>query len=84
MSRVQTGRLGVKSVDGFRTSLKKLDISSLSRVTWWRIPVGLILEYLAAEKSADEMIAEYPHRTRDRIAAGLDYAHELADFEAAV
>jgi len=37
-----------------------------------RIPVGLILGYLAAEK------------TREQIAACLDYARELADFEAAV
>jgi uncharacterized protein (DUF433 family) len=49
-----------------------------------RIPVGLILGYLAAEKSADEIIAEDPDLTRDQIAACLDYARELADFEVAV
>lgn len=48
-----------------------------------RIPVGLILGYLAAEKSSDEIIAEYPDLTRERIAACLDYARELADFEVA-
>ena len=47
-----------------------------------RITVGLILGYLAAEKSADEIIAEYPDLTRDQIAACLDYARELSEFEA--
>jgi len=47
-----------------------------------RIPVGLILGYLAAEKGADEIIAA--DLTRDQIAACLDYAHDLADFEVAV
>lgn len=49
-----------------------------------RIPVGLILGYLAAEKTREEIIAEFPDLTREQIAACLDYARELADFEAAV
>ena len=49
-----------------------------------RIPAGLVLGYLAAGKTADEIVAEFPDLTRVQIAACLDYARELADFEAIV
>ena len=49
-----------------------------------RIPVGLVLGYLAAGKTAEDIIAEFPDLTRDQIAACLDYARELAEFEAVV
>jgi len=49
-----------------------------------RIPVGLVLGYLAARKTAEEIVAEFPDLTRDQIAACLDYARELAEFEAVV
>ncbi len=39
-----------------------------------RIPVGLILGYLAAGKTADEILAEFPDLTHPQIAACLDYA----------
>ena len=39
-----------------------------------RIPVGLVLGYLAGGKTADQIIAEFPDLTRDQIAACLDYA----------
>jgi hypothetical protein len=48
------------------------------------IPVGLVLGYLAAGKTAEDTIAEFPDLTRDQIAACLDYARELAEFEAVV
>lgn len=54
------------------------------RLIGTRIPVGLILGYLAAGKSPDEIIAEFPDLTRDKIAACLDYARDLAEFEAFV
>lgn len=54
------------------------------RLKGTRIPVGLVLGYLAAGKSADEIIAEFPGLTPEQIAACLDYARELAEFEAAV
>ncbi|HEX4541999.1 MAG TPA: DUF433 domain-containing protein [Candidatus Acidoferrum sp.] len=54
------------------------------RLKGTRIPVGLVLGYLAAGKSADEIIAEFPGLTREQIAACLDYARELAEFEAVV
>ena len=48
------------------------------------IPVGLVRGYLAAGKTADDIVAEFPDLTRDQIAACLDYARELAEFEAVV
>jgi uncharacterized protein (DUF433 family) len=54
------------------------------RLKGTRIPVSLILGYLAAGKSADEITAEFPDLTREQIAACLDYARELAEFEAVV
>jgi len=54
------------------------------RLKGTRIPVGVVLGYLAAGKSAEEIIAEFPDITREQISACLDYARELADFEVAV
>ena len=54
------------------------------RLKGTRIPVGLVLGYLAAGKSVEDMVAEFPDLTRDQIAACLDYARELAEFEAVV
>jgi uncharacterized protein (DUF433 family) len=44
------------------------------RLKGTRIPVGLVLGYLAAGKTAEDIIAEFPDLTRDQIAACLDYA----------
>ena len=49
-----------------------------------RIPAGLVLGYLAAGKTSDEIVVEFPDLTREQIAACLEYARELADFEAIV
>lgn len=49
-----------------------------------RIPVGVILGYLAAGRDAGQIIAEFPDITPEQIAACLDYARELAEFEAVV
>ena len=46
------------------------------------IPVALILGYLAAGKSASEILQEYPDLQLVDVAASLDYARDLADFEA--
>ena len=54
------------------------------RLKGTRIPVGLVLGYLAAGKTAEEIIAEFPEVTREQIAACLDYARDLAEFEAVV
>jgi uncharacterized protein (DUF433 family) len=47
-----------------------------------RIPVALILGYLAAGRQPVQIIEEFPDLTEDDIAACLDYARELAEFEA--
>lgn len=39
------------------------------RLKGTRIPVGLILGYLAAGKSAEEIIREFPDITREQVAA---------------
>lgn len=54
------------------------------RLKGTRIPVGLLLGYLAAGKTAEEILAEFPEVTREQIAACLDYARDLAEFEAVV
>jgi uncharacterized protein (DUF433 family) len=51
------------------------------RLKGTRIPVSLILGYLAAGKSNQDIIKEYPDLTGERISACLDYARELAEFE---
>jgi uncharacterized protein (DUF433 family) len=54
------------------------------RLKGTRIPVGLVLGYLAAGKTAEDIIAELPDLTREQIAACLDYARDLAEFEAVI
>jgi uncharacterized protein (DUF433 family) len=54
------------------------------RIKGTRIPVSLILGYLAAQKTPDQIIAEFPDLNREHIGACLDYARDLADFEIAV
>ena len=48
-----------------------------------RIPVALVLGYLANGHSPDQIITEFPDLTPDGVSACLDYARELADFEIA-
>jgi len=46
-----------------------------------RIPAAMILGYLAAEKSADEIIRQFPDLTAADINACLDFARDLAGYE---
>lgn len=48
-----------------------------------RIPVALILGYLADGVAPEDVITEFPDLAADDVAASLDYARDLADFEAA-
>ncbi len=48
-----------------------------------RIPVSFILGYLAAGYTVEGIINEFPDLGREHIAACLDYARELAEFEVA-
>ncbi|MGE0827571.1 MAG: DUF433 domain-containing protein [Candidatus Binatia bacterium] len=54
------------------------------RIKGTRIPVSLLLGYLAAGYNPDQIIAEFPDLQPKHIAACLDYARELANFEATV
>ncbi len=54
------------------------------RLKGTRIPVSLVLGYLAAGKTAEEIIAELPDLNREQIAACLDYARDLAEFQVGV
>ncbi len=54
------------------------------RIKGTRIPVSLILGYLAAGYNAEQIIAEFPDINQVQIAACLDCARELAEFEVAV
>jgi uncharacterized protein (DUF433 family) len=51
------------------------------RLKGTRIPVSLILGYLAAGKNMQEIKKEFPDLTEKQVAACLDYARELAEFE---
>ena len=53
------------------------------RIKGTRVPVSLILGYLAAGNTVKEIIEEFPDITREQIAACLDYARELSEFELA-
>ncbi len=54
------------------------------RIKGTRIPVGLVLGYLATGKTSADIVAEFPDLTNEQIAACLDYARELAEFEAVI
>ncbi|MGB8645868.1 MAG: DUF433 domain-containing protein [Anaerolineae bacterium] len=53
------------------------------RLAGTRIPVSLILGYLAAGSTAAEIIAEFPDLKGEQILACLDYARELSEIETA-
>jgi uncharacterized protein (DUF433 family) len=52
------------------------------RIKGTRIPVSLILGYLAAGNTAEKIIQEFPDLNREQISACLDFARDLSEFEA--
>lgn len=54
------------------------------RIKGTRIPVSLILGYMAEGKTVDEIIEEFPDLEKEQIAACLDYARDLSEFEVGV
>ena len=54
------------------------------RIKGTRIAVSLILGYLAAGNTFDDITKEFPDLTKENIAACLDYARDLSEFEVAV
>jgi uncharacterized protein (DUF433 family) len=53
------------------------------RIKGTRIPVSLILGYYAAGHTARQILSEFPDLNEEKIAACLDYARDLAEFEVA-
>ena len=53
------------------------------RIKGTRIPVSLVLGYLAAGRTVDDIRREFPDLTPEQIAACLGYARDLAEFEVA-
>ena len=51
------------------------------RIAGTRIPVSLVLGYLAEGFTPDQIQAEYPDISREQIAACLEYARELSESE---
>lgn len=51
------------------------------RINGTRISVALILGYLAAGSTPGEIINEFPDLTHEQIAACLDYARDLAEYQ---
>ncbi len=43
-----------------------------------RIWVSLLLDFLAAGASVDEILADYPHLTREDVLAAIAYGAEMA------
>ena len=48
-----------------------------------RIPVSLVLGYLAAGQTAKQILDEFPDLRSEHISACLDYARDLAEFQVA-
>ncbi|MEG3905680.1 DUF433 domain-containing protein [Microcoleus sp. B4-C5] len=51
------------------------------RIKGTRIPVSLILGYLASNNTVEQIIDQFPDIAKEQIAACLDYARDLSDFE---
>ena len=54
------------------------------RIKGTRIPVSLILGHLATGNTPEDIIREFPDLTKEQIAACLDYARDLSEFEGAL
>ena len=53
------------------------------RLKGTRIPVSIVLGYLASDQTSAEIIEEFPNLSKEQIAACLDYARELSEVETA-
>jgi uncharacterized protein (DUF433 family) len=53
------------------------------RIKGTRLPASLILGYLAAGPTAEEIMADLPNLKKEQIAMCLDYAPAPAEFEVA-
>lgn len=53
------------------------------RIKGTRIPVSLILGYLADDYSSEQIVEEFPDLTKAQVLACLSYARDLSEFEIA-
>lgn len=53
------------------------------RIKGTRIPVSLILGYLAEDYSSEQIVEEFPDLSDTQIKACLSYARDLSEFELA-
>jgi len=53
------------------------------RIRGTRIPVSLVLGYLAAGRTVADIRREFPDLTPEQVVACLGYARDLAEFEVA-
>ena len=51
------------------------------RIKGTRIPVSLILSYLASGNTVEQIISEFPVLVKEQIDACLDYPRDLSDSE---
>jgi uncharacterized protein (DUF433 family) len=51
------------------------------RIKGTRIPVSLILGYLASNNTVEQIMDEFPDLVKEQIDACLNYARDLSDFE---
>jgi uncharacterized protein (DUF433 family) len=54
------------------------------RIKGTRIPVSLILGYLAAGYSFEGIIGQFPDLSKEQVLACLEYARDLSEFEVAI
>lgn len=54
------------------------------RIEGTRIPVSLILGYLASGATVEDILKEFPDLTPEHISACLEYARDLSEYEVAV
>jgi uncharacterized protein (DUF433 family) len=54
------------------------------RIDGTRIPVALVLGYLASGAGVGEILEEFPDLRAEHVSACLNYARELAEFEVAI
>ena len=47
-----------------------------------RIPAALVLGYLASGRGSEVILREFPDLTKEDVSACLDYARDLAEFNA--
>ncbi|MBI4041714.1 MAG: DUF433 domain-containing protein [Deltaproteobacteria bacterium] len=53
------------------------------RIKGTRIPVSLILGYLAEGRTIDDILKEFPDLRKEHISACLQYARDLAEYQVA-